>query len=91
MAVLLVTGAASEPRPAAEGAGSGLATGAAFVLREWAWTVGGTARTVTAYGPADQVDRLDPNNPTPDCPDCLLASSMSMGPGDVSGPTEVAR
>lgn len=89
-AVLLVIGAATEPGPAAVDLAGGAETGDAFITREWAWTAGTATRAFTAYGPADQVRGLDPNDPTPHCPDCRLASSIRIVPEGDPGLTEVA-
>ena len=53
-----------------------------FITREWTWTTGGTVTTFTAYGPSDQVNRLDPRDRTPDCQGCELASSIQFEPED---------
>lgn len=90
MAVLLVAGAATELEAQAEGLGGSTEGGGAFITKEWAWTAGTAARAFTAYGPADQVRGLDPNDPTPHCPDCRLASSIRFVPEGDPGLTEVA-
>jgi hypothetical protein len=91
MAVLLVAGAVGVRDGATEGFGEHAEPAGGFITREWAWPDGATTRTVTAFGPAEQVNRLDPHDPTPHCPDCQLASSMSMGPEGGSGLIEVAQ
>ena len=64
--------------------------GLGFITREWTWSTGTWTTTFTAYGPAEQVNQLDPQDRTPDCPDCELASSTHFEPDDEAEPTWVA-
>ncbi len=56
-----------------------------FIFREWTWSDGTATTTYTAVGPADEIDQLDPQDPTPVCHDCELASSIQFVPADEAG------
>jgi len=55
-----------------------------FVSREWVWSTGTATTTFTAYGPLEQVMQLDPQDRTPFCDGCELASSIQFEPGETS-------
>ena len=83
--LLAAGGATAEPVTLhISGAGSEAASG--FIAREWTWSAGTTTTNFTAYGPSDQVSRLYPQDRTPECPDCELASSTHFEPGDDAEP-----
>lgn len=46
--------------------------------REWHWTVDQALTILTAQGPADQVAAFEPGDPTSECPDCVLMSSVAF-------------
>lgn len=81
MAFWLVTGAATGPQFVADRLGGTTESGAGFITKEWTWRTGATTQSFTAHGPSEQVDRLDPHDATPDCPNCQLASSIRFVSG----------
>jgi hypothetical protein len=66
--------------------GAGSERNQGFITREWTTTdaTAGTRTTLTAYGPPGQVNRVDPQDSTPECHNCQLASSIQLLPGDDS-------
>jgi hypothetical protein len=51
------------------------------ITRGWQWWNGEAIMTLTARGPTDQVNQLDPQDPTRDCQECELTSSIQFVPG----------
>lgn len=77
---LLVAGVAG----AALWADQGPAGLAQFVTREWSWSSGSAVTSFTAWGPAEEVNALDPREDPLDCEGCFLASSIQFTPEDGS-------
>ena len=60
-----------------------------FITREWTWAEGTSLTTFTAYGPAEEVNTLDPQDSPLECEGCLLASSVQYGAEDEPAPIRV--
>ncbi len=82
VAALLALGDTAAQHLPLNGIGRGSEETLDFITREWTWLSGTTSTTFTAYGPPEQVNNLDPQNPALQCPDCELASSTHFEPGD---------
>ena len=52
-----------------------------FIARAWTWSDEHGTTTFTAYGPADQVYGLDPQQDPLACVNCQLVSSTRVEPG----------
>ncbi len=78
--ILMTSGAVVAQPGATLGGSAGIEDAQGYITREWTWSSEGATTTFTAHGPAEQVNRLDPQDRTPDCPDCELASSIQFVP-----------
>ena len=79
---LLASGAATAQPSMNLGDGASPCEEHGFITREWVWSNGTATTTFSAYGPADEVNQLDPQGLTPFCEDCELASSVQYEPAD---------
>jgi hypothetical protein len=61
-----------------------------YITREWRWSEGDGTTVFTAFGPPEQVNAFDPHGSPLKCPDCLLASSMQIGPSAQAVMTQTA-
>jgi hypothetical protein len=86
VAALLTAGAATAEPMTLHIGDEGSTETQGFITREWTWSTGTTITNFTAYGPSDLVSQLDPQDSTPECQGCELASSTYFEPGDEVGP-----
>ena len=89
LAALLAVSATAAQHLPLDGVGRGSEEDQGFITREWTWSTGTTTTTFTATLPSEQVNQLDPQDSTPECPDCELASSTHFEPGDEVEPASI--
>ena len=81
---LLASGAATAQDAMLASGEPGTSEDQGFITREWVWSTESVTTTFTAFGPSLEVMQLDPEDRTPFCDGCELASSVQFEPEDES-------
>lgn len=53
-----------------------------FITRNWTWIDESSTTSLTAYGPAEEVNAFDPQDSHLTCEGCELTSSIQLEPKD---------